>query len=81
MKHGCNGRPPLKDTMLVQDGYWSEPGPELFTRMTRHRVIEIKVQTSKHCQYVLDNPTDPGCAGCPNNNTPEPEGGQHGKED
>lgn len=66
MKHGCNGRPPLRETMLVKDGYWAEPSPELFTRMARFRVIEIKTQTSKECQYTLANPKDQGCEGCPN---------------
>lgn len=73
MSYGCNGRPPLKDSMLVKNGYWQEPSPNGYSWMRRIAVKQIEVRTSKHCQYSADNPTDEGCEGCPNKNQqPEP---------
>lgn len=58
-RHSCYDRPPLKDTVTVQDGYIS--GPFFNTRIPV--MVEMPDPMTKDCQYSR-NTTDPVCAGC-----------------
>lgn len=64
MTYGCFNRPPMKDEMLVKDGYFQSKANG-FDIQHSHAMKTIKIQTSTHCQYSKDNPTDSGCDGCP----------------
>ncbi len=54
MRHGCHNRPPLHESLTVQDG-WTEDG----RRITR----TLPAPMSKLCQHDKRD-SDPGCAGC-----------------
>lgn len=58
MTYGCNGRAPLADTAVVQDGWTSD---------NRRQMVDIPDPMTKDCQYRKDvlSKTDKGCDGCP----------------
>ena len=69
MTQGCYNRPPLHETIVVQDG-WSTSyagfgdEPVLGTAYSRRpRMIVIANANSNECQYSL-TAADPGCDGC-----------------
>jgi len=55
-KYGCNNRPPLKQTAIVQSGYIE------YSRMPK--MIEIPDNMTKTCIYQRDKKDDPKCLGC-----------------
>ena len=56
-KNACNNRPPLKTSVVVQDGWYMDG----VTRCPR--MVTIKDQMSKDCQYSKTT-QDAGCDGC-----------------
>jgi hypothetical protein len=60
--NGCHNREPLRDYVVVQDGWNNDP-----TTQTRSaRMVMIKDPMTKDCQYTLSDlgKADPKCAGC-----------------
>lgn len=55
MKHGCYNRLPLKETLMVQDG-WTNDGKKI--------MVEIPFLMNKNCQYTREHYADESCSGC-----------------
>lgn len=65
MTWGCHNRDPLKDTVVVQQG-WTEYyyDPRLRTATRQPVMVELADPMTKDCQYTLSAPADPRCTGC-----------------
>ena len=66
MKHGCHGRPPLRDGLMVQDG-WNET----ITGSSASRapvMRHVPDPMTRACQYAVspEGQADPRCEGCRN---------------
>lgn len=57
--NGCHNRPPLRATVIVQDGYFYPADRERIARL-----VELPDPMTKDCQHTLGAPNDPGCKGC-----------------
>lgn len=65
-KHGCWNRQPLKNKLVVQDGY-EAPVNQNWGKFSREAIyIEIEDDMSKPCQFTLSkkNNPSPDCVGC-----------------
>jgi len=65
MTYGCFNRPPLQETVYVQDGWYLQQlrGNKHLSRAPR--MIEIPDPMTKSCQYQADDKyNDPQCIGC-----------------
>lgn len=58
MTYGCHNRAPLRDSVMVQNG-WAYSGDGRTALM-----VTLPDPMSKNCQHTLDAPNDPSCAGC-----------------
>ena len=56
--YGCHNRPPLKDRLIAQLGWWMD-GVSRTPQMT-----SVPVPLTRHCQYTIGMPNDPKCLGC-----------------
>jgi hypothetical protein len=70
MTYGCYNRPPLAETVVVQDGWVPRQNtPPQATWFTREPVLRRIVNpNSKECNYSQET-YDPGCTGCKHNVT------------
>lgn len=60
MAYACKDRPPFRQTLAVQDGWYVN---DCFTRTPR--MILIPFRMAHDCQYQRDDKyKDPQCAGC-----------------
>ena len=62
-KNGCHNRPPFKETMLVQSGYYDD---SWFTGERTARWITSPFRMARECQFTRTElgKIDPGCNGC-----------------
>lgn len=75
-KNGCYDRPPFKNKVMVQDGWYdmtdhynNEAKSFRVTRMPKMVVIDNP--NSKDCQFTMERPDFPACGGCVHQYIPE----------
>ncbi|MFA5900478.1 MAG: hypothetical protein WC829_15370 [Hyphomicrobium sp.] len=61
--NGCHSRPPFRETLRVQDGYFDD---SWHTDIRTPRWITIPFRGEKSCQYALSElgQADAGCTDC-----------------
>ena len=66
--NGCHNRPPFKETMLVQSGYFEDSWFIKGERIARWVTSPFRME--RECQYQKDDKyNDQGCVGCVHKST------------